>query len=126
MLSVEEKRRRDPLTEGVHSLTELATLRAEGLDWKEIARRWEMRPLAGPRDLQDDADWLWDKAGEPGAPTQPSNKDYGSPEWDAWRGARWVALNRWIASHLPSETAWRDDPMMADWREHAEMVAGVR
>ena len=94
----EHRRQIAPIGSGAHTVEELATLLADGHDWKDVARLWGMRPIAGRRDLYWDALAVWEDRGCPGGPTEEPSKtpDYDEPEWDAWRHAREVAFRAWL------------------------------
>jgi len=96
-----ERRRCRPISRHAHAMEEFVHLRKQGHTYGQIAKLWDMRPLAGPADLENDVFGLWLRAGSPGEPPEPPRGPPGpdrwrGPVWDAWRAASKRAFQAWL------------------------------
>ena len=94
-----ERARRWPLRYGNHSISEVASLIAEGRSFEDIARLWELRPRAGADDLRWETTKYWINLGCPGGMAKPDGHSEEYREaWAAWRAQRDSSLIRWLIS----------------------------
>lgn len=103
-----ERRRLYPLTEGAHTVLELAKLIQQGQTYRQIAALWGMRPVAGKDDLRHDTWDAWERAGSPGGIPHPEDGHrWDSPAWNHWRAVRDTAVASWLTSMAPDSSAPR-------------------